>query len=197
MNNQIKLTIISAFLGFVIFIGIFLLFVSPILFTLGPNYTRQDLVENYNSKSTEIKDLVFFIKSKIPADKKLEIEFNNDDKLGIFRVTSNGYTSSNWDIPINSNTVDSLLRELNVTRDFLTDLKDKLDEANCIAIKSGEPMKIGFQRSGMGQYFYQVFEKNLDDFEIDKYNDSCKYIFYKDNIVLEYGGGVFGSHCFE
>jgi hypothetical protein len=95
-----------------------------------------------------------------------------------------------------SRKVDSLLWKLNWTDQTLKTLKEKLDAANCISVESGEPCKIGFQRSGMGKYYYNLFEKPIPDSEKRRYNDSCTYILYNDNVVLEYGGGAIGLQCF-
>jgi hypothetical protein len=48
----------------------------------------------------------------------------------------------------------------------------------------------------MGKYFYELFDDDLTQEQIKQYNDSCTHIFYKKNIVLEYGGGAVGSQCF-
>ena len=76
-------------------------------------------------------------------------------------------------------------------------LKTKLKAANCISVASGEPITINFKSHGIGMYSYKIFDKPLTDSLINQYNDGCQYIFYKDNVVLEYGGGVFGQQCFE
>jgi hypothetical protein len=78
----------------------------------------------------------------------------------------------------------------------LKTLKEKLDKANCIQIESGEPAKIGFQRSGMGMYSFNVFDNPIPDSLRNNYNDSCTYIMATDRLVLEYGGGAVGSQCF-
>ena len=51
-------------------------------------------------------------------------------------------------------------------------------------------------RSGMGKYSLKLFDIDLTNDQIKQYNDGCTYIFYKKNIVLEYGGGAVGSQCF-
>ena len=71
-----------------------------------------------------------------------------------------------------------------------------LDKANCISVYNKDAIEIGYARSGMGKYSYLIFDKSLTEEEKDKYNNGCEYIFYKDNIVLEYGGGAIGSQCF-
>jgi len=48
----------------------------------------------------------------------------------------------------------------------------------------------------MAKYSYLIFEQNPDKAKIDKYNNGCTYIYYKMNIVLEYGGGAVGPQCF-
>jgi hypothetical protein len=92
--------------------------------------------------------------------------------------------------------VDSVIRTIGWTQQTLKELKQKLDKANCIQIESGEPTKIGWQRSVMGMYFYNVFDKPIQDSLKSRYNDSCTYILYNDKLVLEYGGGAVGSQCF-
>ena len=97
---------------------------------------------------------------------------------------------------MNSAKVDSLLNELGWTITEWRTLKSKLDEANSISISSRKPVTIGWQRSGMGMFKYKVFDHNLSDSLIEMYNDGCMFKFYKENVVLEYGGGAFGPQCF-
>jgi hypothetical protein len=161
------------------------------------SYTKQDLIDNYELKHNEINELHLYINRIVPANKRVDIEFENDRKFFIFHVVSDDVYDSNWEIDISSGKTDSLLTNLGWTRETLKTLKRKLDNANCISIESGEPTTIGYQRSGMGQYFYKVFAKPLADSLRNQYNDGCTHIFYKDNIVLEYGGGAIGPQCFE
>jgi hypothetical protein len=99
-------------------------------------------------------------------------------------------------LQINTERMDSIIKPMGWTRETLKKLKDKLDDANCIQIESGEPTKIGFQRSGMGMYSFNVFDKPIQDSQKANYNDSCTYIMVNDKLVLEYGGGAIGSQCF-
>lgn len=48
----------------------------------------------------------------------------------------------------------------------------------------------------MGIFSYVIFDQNLSENKIEDYNDGCTYIFYKDNVVLEYSGGAIGMQCF-
>ena len=161
------------------------------------DYSKQDLIENYELKKNEINDLYAYTNIIVQPKDDVHIEFESDKHLGIFHVVANTIYDSNWNIDVDSKKVDTLLVKLGWTKETLNILKDKLDKANCISIESGEPLTLGFQRSGMGIYFYKVFKKPLSSKLIEEYNDGCNYIFYKENIVLEYGGGVIGTQCFE
>ena len=126
----------------------------------------------------------------------MDIEFDGSNKFFIFHIVENGNYESNWDLKLNSTKTDTLLTKLNWTRQILKTLKEKLDAANCISVKSGEPCNIGFQRSGMGKYYYNIFDNPISDTLKKKYNDSCRYLLYTDKVVLEYGGGAIGPQCF-
>lgn len=116
--------------------------------------------------------------------------------MGIFHVQQNGHFDSNWNLEINSKKADSLLQSIGWTQKDLEILENKLDKANCISVANGEPTSIGWQRSGMGKFYYNVFNNNLSDSLIKQFNGGCTHIYYKDNIVLEFGGGAIGPQCF-
>lgn len=42
---------------------------------------------------------------------------------------------------------------------------------------------------------FLVFEENLTDEQKEEYSDDCMQMFYKENIVLQYGSGATGSLC--
>lgn len=162
-----------------------------------PFYSKKDLIENYELKTKEIYALKRYAEMIIPSGKKVHIEFESDNTLGIFHLYSNKTSTNNWNLSINSSKTDSLLTELGWTKKTLATLKEKLDDANCISIENEKPFNIGFQRSGMGLYFYNLFDKPLTDSLKKEYNDGCTYILYNDKVVLEYGGGAVGPQCFE
>lgn len=162
----------------------------------GKFYSKEDLIDNYIQKNEQIADLKNYINKIVPKNKSVDIEFDGNNKFFFFHVINNSNYDSNWDLKLNSPKVDTLLQELNWTKQTLKALKEKLDAANCISIKSGDPCNIGFQRSGMGKYYYNLFDNPIPDSLKVKYNDSCTYIFYTNKIVLEYGGGAIGPQCF-
>jgi len=192
--------ILNIFL-FLFGIGFLILFVGIGLFMAGfggvdKDYSVTELKENFEEKRAEIYEVKNYINKIIPPDKSVEIEFSKNNTLGIFHLKVDGKFESNWDVKINSNKADSLLQKLGWTRGTLKTLKEKLDKANCIGITSGEPCNISFQRSGMGRYSFNLFDKPIADSLKARYNDGCTYIMVNDRLVLEYGGGAIGSQCF-
>ncbi|ASV30622.1 hypothetical protein [Maribacter cobaltidurans] len=196
MNRPVKILLII--LGILVLIfGGFYLFIHIAfdgIFT-GPSYTKQDLIDNYEQRKSEVIEVKTFLDSKISSDTYIDVEFDNRD-LGIFHVKKNGTYDSNWDLDIDSKKTDSLLNVIGLTKNDLITLETKLGKANCISVASGNPTRIGWQRSGMGKFFYDIFDQNLNDSLISQYNGGCTYIYYKDNVVLEYGGGAIGPQCF-
>jgi len=190
-------------IALVIFIGCILMIVSA-FGAFDKDYSVTELKENFESKKTEIYELKKYFNEIVPKNRSVEIEFDNDNTLTRFGLKAldstagdpNGPMFLEWDLKTNTQRMDSIIKPLGWTRETLKKLKDKLDDANCIQIESGEPTKIGFQRSGMGMYSFNVFDKPIPDKEKDQYNDSCTYILANDRLVLEYGGGAAGSQCF-
>jgi hypothetical protein len=196
MNKILKvlLIIFGIFLTFIVGFFVFLHFTFDGIFT-GPSYDKQDLIDNYEKRKTEIIEVKEYINSKIPSDTYFSVEFENGE-LGIFHVKKNGIYESNWNLDIDSKKTDSLLTVINWTKNDLKILKNKLEKANCISASSGNPTTIGWQRSGMGKFSYSIFHQKLTDSLIKQYNDGCMDIYYKDNVVLNYGGGAIGPQCF-
>ncbi|RYU86586.1 hypothetical protein EWM62_18200 [Mucilaginibacter terrigena] len=166
-------------------------------------YSTTDLINNFNDKRQEIYETKRYFNSIVPKYKNVDIEFE-DDKIArlVISPIDTGRGSDltvnfqDWNIPIKSKKTDSLLAVLGWNTVTLRTLKTKLDNANCISIANGEPTTIGFQRSGMGMYSFDVFNKPIPDSLKARYNDSCMFIYVNKTLVLEYGGGAFGSQCF-
>jgi hypothetical protein len=189
--------------GFVILFGIgiviFIAYIVIIILALGgfdEDYSVTELKENFEDKKTEIYEVKNYLNKIISPNKLVQIEFDNNTTLGIFHVKLDDKYESNWDVQIKSSKADTLLKKLGWTTEILKILKHKLDKANCIAVTSGEPCIIGFRRSGMGMYSFNVFDKPIPDSLKTTYNDSCTYIMVNDRLLLEYGGGAIGSQCF-
>ena len=196
MNKTVKWILIVVVGGLILFFCYIYYIFSVFSFDDGKYYSKQDLKENYNQKTQQIAELKTYINKITPANKSVDIEFDGNKRLAIFHVIDNGTYDSNWDLKVNSKKVDTLLSKLGWTQQTLITLKERLDAANCISVKNGEPCNIGFQRSGMGKYYYNLFDKPIPDSLRKNYNDSCTYILYNDTLLLEYGGGAVGPQCF-
>jgi hypothetical protein len=176
--------------------------------TLGPTwahiYTKKDLIANYQAKKVAILAVKDYFASIVPPHKSVEIEFTDSHTLSRLDVASLDSATGatiyptflEWDLSTSSAQVDSVLAVLHWTQGTLQQLKHKLDLAFCISVDNGEPCRVGFQRSGMGMYFYELFSKPIPDSLKDTYNNGCTYIIYNPTVVLEFGGGVLGAQCF-
>lgn len=189
--------------------------------TLMPESSKQELIANFENKKTEIQRLKTEFQKLVPKNYVVDIEFKPESKfltvseeitIKIYKVKKKDekeyadeiersddlkVISQNWNLKPNSNELYKIIKSIGWTNQTLDKIKKLLNEANCISIENGKITTIGFARSGMGKYYYKIFEKPLNEKNKIEYNNNCQYIFYKDNIVLEYGGGAIGSQCFE
>ena len=195
MSKTIKWILIV--LGVGLLSCLFLIFgMVSLIGTFDKGYSKQDLIDNYIKRNKEIDELKTYINSITSVDKYVDIEFEGDNEIAIFNVSVNGNFENNWNLNINSLKTDTLLQKIGWTKDNLRIIKKKLDNAHCISVRNGEPCNIGFQRSGMGKYFYNIFSKPMSDSLKNKYKDNCMYLTYNNTVVLEYGSGAIGSLCF-
>lgn len=162
-------------------------------------YSTSELKEEYFSKEIEIKELVSYYNKIKPKNYSIDIEFKDDETLDRLQITTNkdstyNVTYQGWDVRVADLQNDSLKNILNWEVDVVKELKVKLDKANCISVEDGEPIKIGFKRSGLGMYSFNIFQKTQTD--RGEYNNKCEYILVNRNLMLEYGGGAIGPQCF-
>jgi hypothetical protein len=173
-----------------------------------PISSKKELIKNVDTNYRYIYDATILFNKLIPSDLEVDIEFNPPQKLlklggsidiGCSRNGKSGDRTQlfqEWDLELSSPKLDSLLTQINMDRSKLEKLRISLIKANCISINNNHPAEVGFARSGMGKYYYLIFHNNLTPAQIKWYNKGCEYLFYRDNIVLMYGGGVAGSICF-
>lgn len=168
-------------------------FVSPTIF---PDEVKSAFAINYY-KITEAKQ---YFKSIIPNDYTLYIEFKNYDKADFWVYKNNGDKREKilqvWDTEINSPDIKDVLKVLGWDNYELIILREKIYNANCISIaNSNKLIEVGYQRSGMGKYSFDLFENPIPETDWKRYNDSCMYIMIDSLNVIEYGGPAFGSQC--
>lgn len=166
------------------------------------DYTTTDLVNDFNKKRTQIYAVKNYFNSVIPPHSIVEIEFKSNTRIarwGIYPLKTDSDQTVKyleWDLDMNTKQIDSALKLTGWTKQTLKIIKQKLDAANCIGIKSGAPTRLGYQRSGTGMFFFNLFDTPVPDSLKKHYNDSCTYILVNRKLVLEFGGGAMGGQCF-
>ncbi len=204
MLKNILLIIAAVLLFALSFFTIWLIMIFSAFGAFDKDYSITDLKVSYEEHQSALYELQHFYNQIVPAGKFVEIEFEDDytlNRFGIMELDSLHQKASKsiylgWHLDIDSHLTDSLIGSLGWTQETLAELKAKLDAADCIQIENGEPTRIGFQRSGMGMYSFNLFSKPLTQDMREKYNDSCLYILVNEKLALEYGGGAIGSQCF-
>lgn len=196
-------------LGIVVIMLVSILLLQGFLYVLdfssGRGYSVQELEEHFNEQKKAITELNTYYTQLVPNNYSVEVEFESNRTLAILSIHAlNPATQKfsktlfqEWNLKINSPKVDSVLKTLGWTQKTLKTIKTKLDKAGCIAITSGEPTRIGFQRSGLGMYFFNVPTKPLSDSLRKYYQNHCSYVISNDQLVFEYRGGAVGSDCFD
>ena len=166
-----------------------------------PRSSKRELIDNFEKNKDSIFKLHTEYSKLVPDSLTVFIEFNprniivNTKESIDLKIYGKSRTQE-WNLGYDSDVLSEMIESLGWNSDTLLKIKTLLDNANCISIENGDKATIGFARSGVGKYSYKIFETDLNEEQKSKYNDSCMYIFYKDNIVLEYGGGAIGPQCF-
>lgn len=161
-------------------------------------YDKKDLTDNYDKHEKEIAEFIVYFKSIVPADMYVDIEINDTENIDIFHVWKDHINYGGWDIDIHSAKADTIFSVLNWDKTQIEILKKKLDAINCISIDNRYPVNLGFQRSVMSKFYYTIFDEPIaqNDSLMELYDTKCVYIYYRDNVVLQYGSGATGSICF-
>lgn len=203
MNKFLKyFLIILASVGGLLIIGLAVMsfMVAAAFGSFDKKYSASELKDEYYSKEKEISELIHYYNHIKPEGYLIDIEFKDDNTLARLQVISKDSLSKShviyqeWDISTDVLQKDDLRSLLKWNVKEVAELKKRLDKANCISVEDGEPIKIGFKRSGLGMYSFNVFQ----DFQTDRseYNNKCEYILVNRNLMLEYGGGTIGPQCF-
>jgi hypothetical protein len=168
--------------------------------------SKRELIANIDTNYDKINKLKTEYLKIIPRDFDVEIDLNPPDILLRMPETidlkiypkdkDKGSVNQDWNLLPNSHRLDSMLTQLHWNYQTLANIKEWLTAAHCVSIESGDVTTIGFARSGMGKYFYKIFDKDLTPDQKKEYDDGRTYIYYKKNIVLQYGGGAIGPQSF-
>lgn len=171
-----------------------------------PKSSKKEMIADIDSNFNNINNLKNEYSKLVPENYIVSIEFNAADKIAMTKesidlkmedtLNKQWNLEQEWNLEYSSKKIAHMLKRLDWTITTLEMIKKLLADAKCVSIENGTITTIGFARSGLGKYYFKLFESDLTNEQIEKYNDGCTYIFYKKNIVLEYGGGAAGSQCF-
>lgn len=151
-----------------------------------PASSEKELKDNYNKKHKEIMELKNYFNSIAPKDLEVYIEFSSDKSIDliVYYLTTPKYPRKiffqQWNmnpydlkpssnapdmtmLGAETNSFDAVKKRLSWTDETFETIKKYLDNANCISVTNGNPTNIGFKRSGMGKYFYNLFDRPLND----------------------------------
>jgi hypothetical protein len=171
-----------------------------------PRSSKKEMVNNIDSNYYKIEFLRSEYIKLAPKNCIVSIEFNpgNPDfnikesiDMRISKTENNETTvSQDWSMEYGSEKLKMMLKQVGWGEETMDKIKKLLIEADCISIENGEITTVGFGRSGLGLYSFLMFNADLTKKQINLYNDGCRYIYLKKNIVLQYEGGAAGSQCF-
>lgn len=168
--------------------------------------SKNEMISAIDSNLDNIHILKIEFLKLVPKNYIVSIEFNPAEKITMtsesidlkIQDTANKQWNlqQEWNLDYNSKKLSPMLKRLGWTITTLEKIGKLLADAKCVSIENGDITTIGFARSGFGKYSFKLFDSDLTDEQIKIYNDGCTYIFYRKNIVLEYGGGAVGPQCF-
>lgn len=173
-----------------------------------PMSSKKEMITNFEQKRTGIEELQKTYNKLVPKGYMIFIELKTSERIPglvegidfqVYKKNTQGeydMIDGDWELQYGSDELNKLLSIIDWDNMTLLGIKNLLQTANCVSIKSGDITEIGFARSGLGMYYYLLFPKKLLKKQIEQYSDGCEHIYYKDNVVLKYTGGMAGPQCF-
>ena len=194
-----------------------ILIISMFISSCGMN-SIEGMKNNIDKKSNEITELKNYFNEIVPENYIVRIQYNSSNNVDLFVYepiedsTKREQLFGQWKVDIDNfketpqteyekkyggktKSLELVKSKLNWNRETFTKLYDKLEKANCIGISSRNPVEIEYGFSGMALLSFLVFDENLTAEQQEEYSDDCMSMFYKENIVLNYGSGATGSLC--
>lgn len=194
-----------------------LLIILIFLSSCGMN-SIEGMKNNIDKKSNEITDLKNYFNEIVPDNYIVRIQYNSSSNVDLFVYepiqdsTEREKLFGQWDVDLDiyqethqteyekkyhgkTKSLEIVKNKLNWTSETFSELYKKLEEAHCIGICNRKPIEIEYGFSGMALLSFLVFDENLSIEQQEEYSDDCMSMFYKDNIVLNYGSGATGSLC--
>ncbi len=179
---------------------------------------KSDLINNYEKHSKGIADLKKYFNYIVPPNYLVRIRYHSDRNVDLEVSELNKDSTKynllfrKWNVDLDNyvkvpptdyekkyggkiNSLKLIKEKLNWTDKTFNNLKNKLDNVDCIGITSGNPTEIEYGYRALAVYSYLIFNENLDKEQQEKYSNDCNLLFYKNNVVLKYGSGAIGDDC--
>lgn len=195
---------------------IFILIIS--LTAISCEKSVEDLKTNYDKKESDILNVKNYYSELVPENYLVRIRYDSKNKIDLFVYEQKENSEEKellfqqWNVDINNykpqlqteyqkkyggktNSFELVKERLGWTNKTFEEIYNKLNNINCIGITNNKPAEIEFGFKGMGILGYLIFEEKLTDKQKKQYSDDCTQLFYRDNVVLIYGSGAFGSLC--
>lgn len=160
-----------------------------------PGSMTEQFIDNFEQQKQAILDARDYFIYIAPENPGMTFEFYGKSS-GQIAMRDHDAHNKQYYRKADSLKLDALLTQLNWTRSNLDTLIGKMDEANCYSIQGRNPVRIGWQGRGNGIYYYSIFAEDLDEDQITLHSDNCRYIYYGENIVLEYESVNTSPDCF-
>ncbi|RTQ48904.1 hypothetical protein EJV47_15020 [Hymenobacter gummosus] len=184
--------------------------------------SKAELIQNYRTHETQLQQVKTYFNSVVPSSFQVYIEYREEEEidLWVYKKTGPGehdrtVVFQQWaidpydyerpatksfnpaDAPLETLDLAEVKQQLGWTDATFREIQQQLDAANCISVKSGEPTQIGFARSDMGKYSYNLFSQPPSDSLMqNRWSNNCSLEPLNRTVVLEYGGGAIGPQCF-
>ena len=88
MYKTVKWILLVVGIGFLVFVGYLLYFSLNFSFSFdnGKHFSKQDLIDNYNTRAEQINELKRYVNSIVPVNKSVDIEFDGNKRLFFFHI---------------------------------------------------------------------------------------------------------------
>ncbi|MFB9080055.1 hypothetical protein ACFFLS_09190 [Flavobacterium procerum] len=191
------------------------------LLSISCDSTSSDLEKNYSENFNEIKELKElkeYFNKMVPKGYIVTIRYNSSDDINLFVYQPTNIPDKRellfqqWNVDYEdylepkvqkdkkdydprTRSLEVVKKKLKWNNDTFKELYEKLNNANCFGISSGNPTELEYGHRGMGVLSYLIFDKNLNKEEQRENSDNCSTMFYKDNVVFTFSSGATGSFC--
>ncbi len=173
MKRIIQYVILTA--GIVGIIGVLFLFFELISFAgvFDKKYTREELTRNFIDHQREFSDVVNLFKKNIPQNNTYDIVFWQKGKKNVSLLLRHKVIDPKnknleiSEVSVDSPKLDSALRILGWSKDYLVNLRNMLEKTECNYIRNADLsdsiVDLGPYQSSWGSFNYRVWDRPIID----------------------------------